>query len=183
MTTKTSFVAADTTFKVAPLSLLTSTDPLCGTFGVLNKTVLTAMGYTKYICPFGVLIVGKKDYLDDDMLLAANFIANILDPKATGTVGKDDVSVYYELREKIEQEKGVFLSGGSTDEDKTLCEAVEPVAKALKATSKSAITSSDLAAQLLKIGISSTIPGMSLFPLRGCVPLPPASVFKVENKF
>jgi hypothetical protein len=42
--------------------------------------------YTKYICAYGVLIVGTNDYPDANMLYAANTIANILDPANNGYV-------------------------------------------------------------------------------------------------
>lgn len=138
------------------------------------------MGYTKYVCPFGVLIVGKSDYKSESMQLAANYVANILDPKATGTVGKDD-TIYHELREKVEQEKGLFLAGSTKETDAAACEAIESVSKFLRGKSSSSIPSTDLAAQLLKVGISSVIPGMGLFPLFGCVPLPTDEVLKRKN--
>ena len=90
------------------------------------------MGYTKYLCPYGVLIVGKADYKDENLLLTANYIANILDPKATGTVGTS--GVYYDLRKKMQQEAGFFLAGATTEADKIFCDAVGPVAKVLKAS-------------------------------------------------
>ena len=83
------------TFKVADISVTASADPLCGSWSIATRASLTAI-YSKYVCAYGVLIVGTAAYPDENMLYAANLVANVLDPESTGKV-KDSA-----LRAKID---------------------------------------------------------------------------------
>lgn len=47
---------------------------------------LKSNGFTKGVCPFGVLIVGTDNYPSSYMQFAANTVANLLDADADGTV-------------------------------------------------------------------------------------------------
>lgn len=51
-----------------------------------EKNSLVTAGYTKSVCPFGILIVGTSLYDDSYMQYAANVVANLMDPDHNGDV-------------------------------------------------------------------------------------------------
>jgi len=77
------------------------------------KERLDAQGFTKILCPFGVLILGDSDYPDDGLKYGANIIANILDNNNDGIV--DDADVLSQLAQKKQLGHGAVLMCGSTE--------------------------------------------------------------------
>ena len=51
------------------------------------QSALTAAKYTKFTCPFSVLIGGTENFPDNNMLYTANILAYLLDPNGNGSPG------------------------------------------------------------------------------------------------
>lgn len=67
------------TFKLTTLSLGVASPDSCGSFWLTKKFALQTMGYKKYVCPFGVLIVGDDKVNEQHILNMAEFVAKSLD--------------------------------------------------------------------------------------------------------
>jgi hypothetical protein len=68
------------------------------------------------------MIVGTPDYPNENMLYAANIVANILDPGNNGFI---DVAKKY-LRTAINNESGYILAGTKTVKEYYACTIIEP---------------------------------------------------------
>jgi len=50
---------------------------------------LNAKGFTKFVCPFGLLIMGVASMPDSELLYAANVFAYLMDRNGDGTADSD----------------------------------------------------------------------------------------------
>ena len=80
---------------------------------------LKSAGFTKGVCPFGVLIVGTDDYPGGYLQYAANIVANLLDSDSSGKV--DLQSVHEGM---ATENGGVYLAGGMNQEEEDASEDV-----------------------------------------------------------
>lgn len=56
-----------------------------------SKDALINAGFTKFTCPFSILIGGTDKFPDGNMLYTANVLAYLLDPNADGGASKNEV--------------------------------------------------------------------------------------------
>lgn len=105
-----------------PLSFTTAPDPNCGIWYSQVQGLLTS-GYTNYVCPFGIMIVGDGTN-DPIMQESASFIAQlfdqdndgVLDVKMTAIRNKigaatESGGMFIAQREAIFNDLGCFLTG------------------------------------------------------------------------
>jgi hypothetical protein len=89
-----------------------------------QKNSLVAAGYTKSVCPFGILIVGTSLYDDSYMQYAANVVSNLMDPDHDGNVNTGNTNGNADLiqaKAKTTVSKA-FLGGSYSDTDvATMC--------------------------------------------------------------
>ena len=80
-----------TTFAVTTLPAV---DTACSGITSAMLTSLTTAGYSKAVCPFGILMVGTDVYDDSYLQYAANVAANFMDPDHDGVANNDAAKGY-----------------------------------------------------------------------------------------
>lgn len=81
---------------------------------------LTSNGFTKGVCPFGVLIVGTDSYPSSYLQFSANVVANLLDADADGQV---DLPVVQAGMKTVTS--GNYMAGGNDQASEDAFEQVE----------------------------------------------------------
>ena len=71
-------------WEIKPLGLFTAPEEICGIWFTQVQGLL-ASGYTNYVCPFGIMIVGDGSN-DDIMKKSASFIGELMDQDGDGKI-------------------------------------------------------------------------------------------------
>jgi len=77
--------------------------------------VMKSNGYTKVMCPFGVLVLGSANYPDNTLKVGANYLANMIDSDNDGKADNNDV--LENLAHRGIRGKGKALNCGVTQEE------------------------------------------------------------------
>ena len=81
--------------------------------------LLKDQGFTKFICPYGILIIGSPRFPDSYMKYAANVVGHLIDPDEKGAVADPDV------RDALDHSWGRILVGVISEREYQIASSVK----------------------------------------------------------